>query len=181
MVIQTLVLGTLFLPAFLGSQNDLAVIRSFKTPEHQLHIGPNKIYSLQDPLWLNTVTSAVNFIKDNTEPQDTILVLPLDPLYLFLSGRDSATRQMVFFEHINIPQAQERKIISELKAPDAKWAIISNRSVSPEGGMGVFGQTYCPLLSQYLSQNFEPVAAFGDWQGPPGWAWNHSVQILKRK
>lgn len=179
--LSTLVFVTLFLPPLLSVENDLRAIRSLKTPEHQLHIGPNKVYTLQTQKWFQVVTGAVNFIKDNAKPEDTILALPLDPLYLFLSDRDSATRQLVFFEHINIGEEQERKILSEMENPHANWAIISNRSVSTEGGMGIFGKTYCPLLGQYLSQHFEPVASFGDWAGPPGWGWKHSVQILKRK
>ena len=180
-IIRLLILLTLFLPPLWNIQHEMRTIQFYKNPEHELKIGMNKIYTSQDPKWFQTVTSAVDFIKNNTHPNEKILVLPLDPIYLFLSGRDSATRQLVFFEHINIGEEQEQKIITEMEVNSANWAIISNRSVSPEGGMGVFGKTYCPLLAEYLKDNFGPVVDFGDWVGPPGWAWNHSVLILKRK
>jgi hypothetical protein len=179
--IKILVLLTLFLPALWNIQSELRSIQFSKKPQQELKVGPNRVYTLQNPKWFQTVTAGVDFIKNNTRPDEKILVLPLDPIYLFLSNRDSATRQLVFFEHINIGPEQERKIISEMETDNANWAIISNRSVSLEGGMGVFGKTYCPLLAQYLRENFGPVADFGDWVGPPGWAWNHSIQILKRK
>ncbi|MBN1870084.1 MAG: hypothetical protein JW847_05875 [Candidatus Omnitrophica bacterium] len=180
-ILQVIIFYTLLLPPLFNIHNEIRIIRFFKTPEHQLHVGPNNIFTTQDPKWFQTVAGAVDFIKKNTRPDEKILVLPLDPIYLFLSGRDSAARQLVFFEHINITEPQQRDIISEMETNHANWAIISNRAVTPEGGMGVFGQTHCLLLAQYLRDHFEPAADFGDWIGPPGWAWNHSVQILKRK
>ena len=134
--------------------------------------------------WILQKASArqkIYFIKTNTRPDEKIFVAPLDPLYLFLSERESATRQMVFFDHINIPEEQERKIIAEIEANKTDWAVISSRVDSPEPGMGTFGVTHCPLLARYLNEHFETAATFGDWANPPGWAWNHGVRILKRK
>ena len=179
--VKLLILLTLFLPPFWNIQNEIRAIQAFKNPGHELKVGTNKVYTFQDPKWFQTVTGAVNFIKGNTRPDEKILVLPLDPIYLFLSERDSATRQLVFFEHINIGEEQERTIISEMETNGANWAVISNRSASHERGMGIFGQTYCPLLARYLRDHFEPVAVFGDGMGPPGWISNHGVQILKRE
>jgi len=179
--IKFLILITLILPAFLNIQNEHAIIQFFKDPAHLIHIGKNKIYTTQSPEWIKTVTDTVDFIQANVAKDETILVLPFDPLYLFLSGRDSATRQLVFFEHINIPQEQEHKMIGEMNEEKANWAIVSSRSVSPEPGMGTFGETYCPLLAKYLKENFTPVAEFGNMSNNPGWAWNHSVRILKKK
>ncbi len=108
------------------------------------------------------------------------MVLPFDALYLYLSGRDSVARQLVFFEHINITEEQERKIISQMSNNNGNWVILSSRSNSPEQGMGIFGETYCLLLSKYINENFTIAAEFGDWVNTPGWAWNHGVRILKR-
>jgi len=85
-----------------------------------------------------------------------------------------------FFEHINITKEQEQKTISEMEDGNGNWVILSNRSVSQEPGLGVFGKTYCPLLAKYIFDNFTVVAEFGDWVNPPGWAWNHGVRSLKR-
>jgi len=179
-IIKSLIFLTLFLPPVLNNYNDHLRTRSLKNPSHLLKIGPNKIYTSQHPFWFHTVTSAINFIKKNVPPSDKILVLPFDVLYLFLSDRDSAARQLVFFEHINITAEQEQKTISEMEDGNGNWVIISNRSISHEPGMGIFGKTYCRLLSKYIDNNFTVVAEFGDWVNPPGWAWNHGVRILKR-
>lgn len=179
--VKTLILVTLFLPPFWTIQNEHRKIRLFKRPEHMLLVGKNKIYTMQHPAWFRTVGAAVDFIKANVPPEEKILVLPMDPLYLFLGERDSAARQLVFFEHINVPEEQERKIITDLEKEKTAWVLISSRADSPEPGLGTFGKTYCPLLAKYIADNFAVAAEFGDWVNPPGWAWNHGVRILKRK
>ena len=179
-VIKIITLLALFLPSMWNIQRDHRIIQSFKKPYHQLSIGENKIHTSQHPYWFKTVTDATNFIKTNIPPSERILVLPLDPLYLFLGERDSASRQLVFFEHINITSEQEKEIIKGMENNNGNWAIISNRSVSPEEGMGIFGKTYCPILGEYLDTHFILVAQFGDWKNQPGWAWNHGVRIFRR-
>jgi len=179
--IKLLILITMTLPAFFNIQNEQGIIRFYKKSAHQIHIGTNKIYTTQTPQWIKTVTDTTNFIQANAARDETILVLPFDPLYLFLSERKSATRQLIFFDHIKITEEQEHKIIEEMNAPKANWAIISNRAESLEPGMGSFGKTYCLLLAEYLRKNFIPVAQFGDKGNNPGWAWNHGVTILKKK
>jgi hypothetical protein len=178
--IHALIITTLLLPSVMNIRREHFLISLYKNPAHLLQIGNNRIYTTQDPWWFQTVYDATAFIKQNIPPSDTILVLPLDPLYLFLGERDSATRQLVFFEHFNIPPQQEKDVISDMEKDRGNWAIVSSRSVSQEGGMGVFGKTYCPLLSKYIDEHFTEVAKFGDWINPPGWAWNHGVRILKR-
>jgi len=180
-IVKILILLTLFLPAFLNIQHDHRIIRFFKKPARLLHVGNNKIYTTQHPGWFTAVTGAVDFIRNNVDPAEKILVLPLDPLYLFLSERDSATRQLVFFDHMNIPEEQERKIISQMEKGGANWAVISSRASSWEEGLGVFGETYGLLLAKYLNGRFAPVAQFGDWVNPAGWISNHGVRILKKE
>jgi hypothetical protein len=179
-VIKFLILATFVLPPFLHQIYVYQKIRVFKNPEHLLHIGRNKIYTLQKPEWFKTVGAATEFLKEHVADDETVLVLPLDPLYLFLSEKDSATRQLVFFDHINISREQEASIIKEMESKNGNWAVISNRANTAEPGMGIFGQTYCAGLARYLYEHFAPVARFGDWTNPPGWAWDHGVVILKR-
>jgi len=178
--VKLLIITTLLFPSLMNIRREHFLISQYKNPAHYLNIGNNRIYTTQDPSWFQTVYQTTAFIKQNIPPGDTVLVLPLDPLYLFLGERDSAARQLVFFEHFHIPSEQERATIAEMENNRGNWAIISNRSVTLEGGMGVFGETYCPLLSQYLEDHFTEVAKFGDWANPPGWAWNHGVKVLKR-
>ncbi|OGX38600.1 MAG: hypothetical protein A3D87_05165 [Omnitrophica WOR_2 bacterium RIFCSPHIGHO2_02_FULL_50_17] len=180
-VVKTLILWTFFLPPFFRIENQSSFIQSLKNPYHMLHIGKNRIYTAQSPLWFNTVTQAARFLISHVPKHEKILVMPLDPLYLFLSERDSATRQLVFFDHINIPPKQEKEIIAELERQNVQWVVISNRAHSKEQGLGVLGQTYCLLITDYLEHHFQIAAEFGEWSHPdPGWIENHGVRVLKR-
>jgi len=179
-LIQGLILITLISPALISIKYKHQAIQSFKTPDHLFQVGPTRVYSRQSPTWMQTVKDATAYIKTHVAQDETLLVLPLDPLYLFLSERDSATRQLVFFEHFNIPEEQELSVIREMESHKGNWVVLSNRSSSQEPGMGTFGVTYGLLLADYIQDHFEPVAQFGRWSDNPGWAWNHSVLIFKR-
>lgn len=178
--IKILILITLLFPALKNTVSDHRVINTLKTPVHKLHVGNNTIYSSQNPLWLKTVTDASEFIRKEIPPSEKILVIPFDALYLFLGERKSVTRQIVFFDHINIAKEQEQEIISNMEKENGNWVIVSSRSVSTEAGMGIFGKTYCLILSEYIKGHFTVVAEFGNMATPGGWAWNHGVRILKR-
>jgi len=180
LLIKILILTTLLLPPAWILIHDHYSIEALKGPSQLLAVGKNKVYTTQNPVWLKTVVDASNYIKDHIPPSDKILVLPFDSLYLFLSERESITRQLVFFEHINIAREQEQKIISDMEDKNGNWVIISSRSVSTEGGMGTFGKTYCLLLSKYIEDHFTVVAQYGDLITPGGWGWHHGVRILKR-
>jgi hypothetical protein len=178
--IKIIILTTLIFPALWNAVGTHLLIKAFKNPAHLLSVGKNKIYTTQDPAWLKTVTDASNFIKDHVLPADKVLVLPFDSLYLFLSGRESITRQLVFFEHINIAKEQEQKIIADMENGNGNWVVISSRAVSTEGGMGTFGKTYCLVLAKYIAEHFTVVAEYGDLITPGGWGWHHGARILKR-
>ena len=100
---------------------------------------------------------------------------------IFYPNGDNANRQLALFAHTGIPEEQEREIIANLETNHIRWVVESNRSSSEEFGMGTFGETHCVRVADYLRDNFEVAAQFGDWSRPPGWAWNHGVRILKRK
>jgi hypothetical protein len=169
----------LSLALFSISQKNFLVyqIKHFGEP---LRFGDNEVFTLQNDLWRKTVTDVSGYIIKNTGEDEKIFVLPFDPLYYFLTGRGSASRQLIFFEHKHITEEQEKNTIADLMDKNVNWILISSRAWSDEPGMGRFGETYCLLLSDYIRRNFQVVLTAGDWQNPPGWAWNHGVLILKR-
>ncbi len=139
-----------------------------------------KIYTGNDAVWNMTVYQTTLFLKNNLKQDDLFFALPYDPLYYFLTDKKSPTRQLIFFDHINISPQQDESVIAELEKNHVNWTVLSSRIKSHEEGLGEFGQTYCPRLAQYLYTHFEKVAEFGDWQNEPGWAWNHGTRIYKR-
>ncbi len=157
------------------------IISHTKTAEHYLSLERGKVFLGNNPEWIDTVQNASNYLMTHLKKEETFFALPYDPLYYYLTDKKSPTRQSIFFEHINIPPEQEEKIISELENKNVNYVLLSSRAYSTNRGLGFLGRTYCPILGKYIYDHFEPIATFGDWQNPPGWAWNHGVKILKRK
>lgn len=179
--IKWLFYTTILLSAFLNVQAKLQLTNQIKIPQQYLSHPKAKIFVGNSPQWIETVNQTTEYLSTHLKNQETFLALPYDCLYYYLTGKTSPTRQLIFFEHIKIPPEQEQKIIQDLEDKHMNWVVLSSRFNSAEHGLGVLGKTYCPLLGKYLKENFSVEAAFGDWQNPPGWVWNHGTKILKRK
>jgi len=161
--------------------NQNNIIRHFKQPVYRFKINKTDVFTTNHPLWIMTVHQTTHFLKTQLKKDETFFALPYDPLYYFLTNKESPTRQLIFFDHINIPKEQEISIIAELEKKKVNYVVLSSRCTAQEHGLGTFGKTYCPLLALYILGNFEPIQAFGDWTNEPGWAWNHGTRIFKRK
>jgi len=181
MMTKPLLIGALCLIAVVHVRKQHQGIQFFKTPSHLLNIGENKVYTTQDPAWFQTVKNTTTYIQNNVPKNKAILVMPYDALYLFLSDRDSATRQLMFFEHNNISEDQQRDIIKGLESEGIDWGIISRRSQSQEIGMGTLGITHSVLIGDYLKDKFRIVAQMGDWQKSWDWAGDQGIKIIKRR
>lgn len=179
--IRILLMVTLMATVGLQMQDRVRAVTAAQKPWNYLNHPRGKIYLGNDPLWISTVLETTAFLEKNLQPEETFFALPYDTLYHYLTGRQSPTRQLIIFEHIKIPPEQERKIIAELEEKKINWALLSSRARASEIGLGYLGETYCPLIADYLMKNFEPAAQFGDWANEPGWAWNHGTRILRRK
>jgi len=155
---------------------------SAKTEGQYLSLPRGGVYTSNSPAWINTVEQTTEYLNKTLKPKELFFALPYDCLYYYLTGKRTPTRQLIFFEHIKIPTEQERSVIAELDKNHVNYVLISSRAFAhQEPGLGVLGETYCPLIEKYIQDNFIPVINFGDWKDEPGWAWNHGTIILKRK
>jgi hypothetical protein len=153
----------------------------FKNPQQKIAGVRGGVYVANPEDWVQTVNATTEYLNKTLKPDETFFALPYDIIYYYLTGRPSPSRQTIFFEHINIPQEQEQKIIQEIEDKKVNYIVLSNRFMSPERGLGILGKTYCPVIGKYINDNFIPVMRFGDWQHVPGWGWAHGTMILKRK
>ncbi|MBI3602353.1 MAG: hypothetical protein HY209_05625 [Candidatus Omnitrophica bacterium] len=157
------------------------VLKNSCTPDKFLNMPRGQIYVGNEKAWVNTVNTVTAYLNQNLQKDELFFALPYDCLYYYLTARPSPTRQLIFFDHIKIPPQQEISVIRELEKNKVNYILVSNRIASHEIGLGVFGKTYCPLLYQYILQNFRPIYHYGgNWQAEPGWANNHGVIIFKR-
>ena len=180
-VVRGVLYATVFWIAVLTLQGALAQARSSRTPAHLLQRGQNRVYTTQEAVWYVTVGQACDFIAKNVPAGEKLFTMPFDTLYNYLTGRDQPTRQWVYFQHMIIPEEQERQVIQDLEREKVNWVLVSNRAISIEGGLGLLGRDYCTVLWKYIDKNYQPAARFGQWSSSPSWAWNHGVIIFKRK
>lgn len=131
--------------------------------------------------WRQTVIGTVAFLNGRLKPGEKFLALPYDVLYYYLTGRKAPVLECLFFKMCHIPLVEERRIIAGLEREKVNYILVSNRIVSNEGGLGVFGQTHCQELAKYIEDNFKPVASFGDWQKPAEWVEGHATMVYERK
>ncbi len=157
-------------------------INAYKTPSHFISLPRGQVYTTQmTSHWIGSIEQATNFLTKTLKPSDMFFALPYDPLYYYLTNQNSPTRQLIFFEHTYIPQAQEIKIIQELESHPITHIVLSNFFKTDDHYRGTLGATYCPLIASYIFQNFTPVAQLGEWNDAPGWADHHGVTVLQRK
>ncbi len=152
------------------------------TPGKFLNIPRGQIYVGNEAPWVDTVNTVSTWLNGHLKNDELFFALPYDPLYYYLTGKPSPTRQIIFFDHIKIPPRQEISIIQELEKNKVNYILLSNRVMANETGLGVFGKTYCPIIYQYLTTNFAPTWRYGgNWNAEPGTNANHGVIIFKRK
>ena len=157
-------------------------VNQAKTPKQFLSLPRTGVYVTNAPSWIWTVTKTTEFLNKTLKPNELFFALPYDCLYYYLTDKKTPTRQLIFFEHIKIPTAQEKSVIAELERNHVNYILVSNRAFAhAEPGLGVLGKSYCPLIGKYIKNNFQVIASIGDWTQEPGWAWNHATLIFKRK
>jgi len=156
------------------------IVRFFRNPIQHFQLGKNNAYITNPANWFLTVHQTVSFLKNNLGEKEQFFALPYEPLYYFLTEKQSPTQEIEFFTFMNTSLEQEKVIILKLENKKVNYILLSNRCQSNEAGLGILGQTYCPLLAQYILKNFSTIETFGDWNKPAGWIDNHAVRILKR-
>ena len=152
-----------------------------KNPSRYIGHERGKVYVANSNEWMDTVRLASGYLTDHLKDDETFLALIFEPLYYFLTAKESPHRRIVFYEFMGISREEENEIISTLEGKGIRYILLSNKCNYDEQGIGIFGETHCHLLSSYLMRNYQPVAVFGDWNKAPLWAERHAVMILKKK
>ena len=119
------------------------------------------------------------FLVSQIDENEKFLAIPYDPIYYYLSNRDSATRQLAI---LHFSDSKEQDLLKEIKENEVKHILLSNRAYRDhDTRFGVFGKDYGKKLQKYIDEYFEEIATFGPWEASPGWTTNHAVKIYRRK
>jgi len=109
MILGSLIFLSLLWNPFRQVQQALALSK----PERFLDFSRGQVYVGGPLSSVQTIKEGTRFIFENTKPTDTLLAVPYEPLYSFLSGRRHATRELIFVDDIKIGKEQEEKIYLE--------------------------------------------------------------------
>jgi len=126
--------------------------------------------------WIQTVESASDVIKYWTRDGDSILAIPYDALYCFLTGRRLAVKNPVLF------LADSRSVIESIQSQEVKVILISNRAFhhNEQDRFGIFGKDYGIELWRYIQTNYDLTTQIGPWAKTPSALDHHAVQIYVR-
>jgi len=155
-------------------------LKAHISPEYFLNLERGGIFLGNTAEWVKTVETTTTILERTLAKDELFFAFPYDPLYYYLLDRPSPTYQLVFFDYMMIPPEQDLKTIKDLEEKKIRLAICSNRIMSVEPGLGVFGKTNSPNLYKYLANNFDEGLKLGYWDREPYWNGYHGILFLKR-
>ena len=157
------------------------IIQQIKRPQQYLALERGRVYTANSPQWVKTVTQTTEYLDRHLKKDESFLALPYEPIYYFLTGKESPVWHLLLIQTTNLNKEEERAIIRTLEKKNINYIVLSNRAHSEEKDLGILGETYLINLYQYITKNYEEVETFGDWEAPAGWIINHATKILRRK
>ena len=100
----------------------------------------------------------LEFIAQNSAPEDAIAVVPEGSSLAFLSGRKMPLRQQIMIPGFMDAQG-ERDAIAQVAT--VKYVLVINRPMR-EFGLEAFGRDYYQAFGQYLDEKFHVVKVCGE-------------------
>lgn len=155
-------------------------IKHLKTPGQLFQTPYGKTYLNNQSQWMRTVEQASAYLNSHLEPDELFFAAPYEPMYYFLTNRRSPSWHVLLMQGTHLTPEQEQQMLTDLKNPDIRFVVLSNRYRTKEPNMGVLGETHLIELAAYINDHFQTAETFGPWDKEAGWNGNHSVKILKR-
>lgn len=102
------------------------------------------------------VQSSINFVYENTEPDDTVLMVPESPMLSWFTDRKSYTDMYSLIPHF-IDTYGEQWIINKIKKDKPKVILISSGAHHPPFGDGWFGTLSGKKIFNFINNNYDYV------------------------
>jgi len=127
--------------------------------------------------WIRTVENASNVIMQHTPSNATILTIPYDALYGFLTQRRLALKDSFLF------QTDSETLIQAIQSQNVNVILISNRAFrhNEQDRFGLFGKTYGKKSWHYIQKNYALISEIGPWDQVATALTHHAVRIYIRK
>lgn len=141
-----------FLFSISNSERIKLIFENTKYDFYKGYLYPEKLYS-------NSIHSAIRYIKENTKPDDTVLVLPEGAMINFFADRKSHNK-FYYLIPPNIEIFGEENIVKELEEDLPNYFVIQPMSFTNFNETYFcesFGNKICGLIPKY----YEPPIIFG--------------------
>ncbi len=120
------------------------------------------------------VAAALTWLRDHTEPDASVLVLPEGLSLNYWSRRPTPTRYLGFMP-TELAMFGEGAVIAALDAHPPDCVVVVHKDTS-DYGVRFFGQDYGRELAAWISARYEPVASFG---AAPFVDWRFGVVVMR--
>ena len=153
----------IFLAVLISPIQSLSQTLRSRTSDRYLDFERGKIYITHlNSSTVETMKKVTRFLLENTKPGDSILTLPIAPLYCFLSGRSHAVRELYFGcvgRDAHLRDWQEERVLRELEIKKVPLVVLSNLE-TPAPGLGGFGKDCCQKIARYVLEHYKEVRLF---------------------
>ena len=118
---------------------------------------PRARVSIYPASYANYVYSVSDYLLKNTAPEDKVLAIPYNSLFLFLADRQNSSSINEFLYISGLDEAKEQTVINDLITSNTQIILLSNMSSDIKTGTGEFGKTHAQLLSNFIYKNYSPI------------------------
>lgn len=153
----------LFKPAVIVLFTIMTLIICCKITLHSLYSLEKTYYcpldrarvSFSNLSWYIHRLKALEYIDDHLAKDEMLFSFPYDMLNNFLSKRPYPTRIMEFIYVSQVNDSDQQKVIEDLEKNRVKNILYSSKFGDLDKGLGIFGQTHCKKLFNYLNSNYQ--------------------------
>lgn len=118
----------------------------------------------------------IEFLRQNTDQEDTLVVFPEGVALNFLSRRDNPLYYYQFLPYDLARPGVEQDIIAELRQKKVDYIAVLQRSTA-EYGYPVFGAHYARELADWIAANYRVTQFFGP---PPFSSAEFGIALLEK-
>jgi len=125
----------------------------------------------------NRCKELIEFLKGNTDKQESLVIFPEGLTVNFLSGRANPLYYYSYLPHELAQPKMMDSIISDMKNKRVDYVVLTQRDAA-EYGHAVFGRDYAEPIWKYVSENYILYKQFGPF---PFTSQDYGIALFKRR
>ena len=123
--------------------------------------GEHETFHCRDSAYTQPTKYVMPWLLKNTNPEDTLLVLPEGISINYFTRRVNPTRQINFMPPEVIMYGEDR-VLADLKSSPADYVVLVHRITGEYGSdYAMFGTHYGRDIMQWVAENYEGIKMFG--------------------